>query len=97
MGNWRFGINSNGRKYRKTGRRVERKLAEGKEEGGFCGGVDGNSRERVKVFGREARSCSRKGVVILEKRGTISHKVLVRELCSISYKLLDVLTLVFRS
>jgi hypothetical protein len=54
MGNWRFGLNSNGRKYRKTGRRVERKMAEGKEDGGFCGGVDGNSREWVKVFGREA-------------------------------------------
>jgi hypothetical protein len=28
----------------KTVRRVERKMAEGKEDGGFCGRVDGNSR-----------------------------------------------------
>jgi hypothetical protein len=38
MGNWRFGLNTIGRKYRKIGRRVERKMAEGKEDGGFVVG-----------------------------------------------------------
>jgi hypothetical protein len=31
-------------------------MAEGMEDGGFCGGGEGNIRERVKVFGREAES-----------------------------------------
>jgi hypothetical protein len=72
---WRFGLNSNGRKYRKTVRRVERKMAKGKEDGGFCGGVEGNIRERVKVFGREATSlpwsCSQKVAVVFREKGDV--------------------------
>jgi hypothetical protein len=67
---WRFGLNSNGRKYRKTVRRVERKMAKGKEDGGFCGGVEGNIREREKVCW-EPWSCSQKVVVIFRERGDV--------------------------
>jgi hypothetical protein len=49
-------------------------MAEGEECGGFCGGVDGDGRERVRVLGREALwSCSQKGSEVLERRWTFSH------------------------
>jgi hypothetical protein len=54
---WRFGLNSNGRKDRKPVGKAEKKMAKGKEDGGICGGVEGNIREWVKMFGREAKVC----------------------------------------
>jgi hypothetical protein len=51
---WRFGLSSNGRKDRKPVRKAEKNMAEGMKYGGICGGVEGNIREWVKMFGREA-------------------------------------------
>jgi hypothetical protein len=55
---WRFGLSSNGREDRKPVRKAEKNMAEGMKDGGICGGVEGNLREWVKVFGREAKNAS---------------------------------------
>jgi len=75
---WRFGLSSNGREDRKPVRKAEKNMAEGMKDGGICGGVEGNIREWVKVFGREAESFPPIELLTesfrsLKRRGTFSH------------------------